>query len=112
MDYPTVEKIIEDLRIHSHYGPTTWKMKQEVFQYESYAKWALDEIRLYLMTHMNSRKPIYQIMEEFRYLMDSYACQSKSPETNFMFSVAYDVVTEVLDEMLIVDQAFGEDETW
>ena len=106
MDYWAVQRIIDDLRIHSHPGPRTWKMKASKFAHESHSNWALCELELYLLKH-DGEKNIYDLIEDFRYLMDNYACNAKTPETNFMFSVAYDVTTEVLDAMLVVDQAFG-----
>lgn len=110
MSYQDVVTIINDLRRHGNRPKKRdWDRleKRSLFAYQSYYMWALGELRSYLELRKHT-KPVYEVVEDFRYLMDCYACEARTPENNFMFSVAYDAVTSVLDEMLIIDQAFGE----
>lgn len=69
------------------------------FQEASYKRWAAREIRDYLDRH-RKHEPINAV-EEFRYSMDQFACSTKNPRKNFMFSVAYDVATDILDMLLM-----------
>ena len=78
----------------TYYGVT----KQE-FLLSSYKTWALHELRVYVLQHPKD-DPITCI-ENFRHMVDGYACDSKTPDANFMFSVSYDVATDVLDMLLI-----------
>lgn len=64
----------------------------------SYCHWATEEIERYIA--QNKGRPIIEVIEEFRHRMDCFACNAKTAEANFMFSVAYDVATDMLDEVI------------
>lgn len=76
-----------------------YELKKIDFEYKSYSHFAIEELRLYLLNHKNE-DPIY-LLDEFRNKMDTFACDSKTGNSNFMFSVYCDVATNVLDELLI-----------
>lgn len=83
--------------------PSTYDVsKAAEFAQQSYARWAMQEIIRYV--GKNSNTPIYILMEEFRSKMDDAACEAKDPSKNFMFSVAYDVATDVLDYFLTYEE--------
>lgn len=73
------------------------KSKRINFEYRSYSRWALNEIRQYIIKYRN-KDPI-EVLGEFKYKMDQFACESKS-EANFIFSIAYDITELVIDELL------------
>lgn len=90
--------IIDSLR-EGWYGPPILYFQKKIeFEYKSYKHSALEEIKRYLIKH-NKEDPI-KMLEEFRYQMDCFACETKNPTANFMFSVYYDVATDVLDTLL------------
>lgn len=73
------------------------RCKRIDFEYNSYSRWALNELRQYIIKNRN-KDPI-DSLNEFKYKMDQFACQSKS-EANFIFSVAYDITVFVIDELM------------
>lgn len=90
--------IIDSLREGWYDPPMTYLQKRIEFEYKSYQCSALEEIERYLTKH-NKEDPI-EMLEEFRYQMDCFACETKNPTANFMFSVYYDVATDVMDTLL------------
>lgn len=91
--------IIDKLQKESYKAPTTYYNQKIInFEYQSYNYSAINEIRDYLTEHKNE-DPIKAI-EDFRYQMDCFACESRTGVANFMFSIYYDVATDVLDELL------------
>lgn len=90
--------IIDSLREGWYESPILYFQRKIEFEYKSYQHSALGEIRQYLIRH-NKENPI-KMLEEFRYQMDVFACETKNPTANFMFSVYYDVATDVLDTLL------------
>lgn len=92
-------KIIDRMRKESYQSPKTYWMDSTKFAYRSYQKWALDEIRLYLLIR-SDQNPIERI-EDFRYQMDVAATRATTDSCNFMFSIAYDVASDVLDVLLV-----------
>lgn len=68
-----------------------------LFAQKSYSNWAKKEIDRYLAQNKGDS---IDAVEEFRSMMDSFACNAKTAEANFMFSVAYDVATDVLDGLI------------
>lgn len=73
-------------------------LKKVDFEYQSYKRSGINEIILYLLDHTD-QKPI-DAVEDFRYLMDKFACETKNGGANFMFSIYYDVATDILDVLL------------
>lgn len=81
--------------------PKDWSMKvgdDTLFQYQSYKKWAVNEIKVYILIHPDLG--VREAVEEFRTLMDDLACQAKTGDASFIFSVAYDTATDILDWLL------------
>lgn len=76
------------------------------FEYDSYKHSAISEICMYLMEH-ELEDPI-EALETFRCEMDNFACNAKTTSTNFMFSVYYDIATDVLDVLLSPYNVFEE----
>lgn len=72
------------------------KKNKALFAQGSYNRWAMKEIDKYIA--QNKDRSIIEVLEEFRYKMDRFACNARTGEANFMFSVAYDVVTDMLDK--------------
>lgn len=60
-----------------------------------YGLWALQELRRYLIDRGKYAPQL--IIEEFRWLMDQYCCNAKCIDASYMFSIAYDISTEMLD---------------
>ena len=87
-------RLIDSLREGWYNPPTNYHQKKNEFERLSYQRSAIDEIKLYLMEHENE-DPI-EMIEKFRKEMDDVSCRSKC----IMFSVYYDVATDVLDVLL------------
>lgn len=90
--------VIDSLREGWYIPPTNYNKKRKDFDKMSFQRTAMDEIRFYLMEHA-SENPVDTI-EKFRRMMDEFSCRPKSDDTSFMFSVYYDVATDVLDVLL------------
>lgn len=82
-------------------SPKTFYQKRSKFDYLSYNKWALDEI--YLTLRRNTGRNAIKVIEDFRYSMDLAATNAKTDSCNFMFSIAYDAATDILDILLTED---------
>ena len=94
-----VLSVINDLRDEWYKPPSSYyHRKRAEFEQQSYARSAMNEICFYLMEHENEN-PITAV-ENFRYMVDAFACETKNGEANFMFSVYYDVASDVLDVLL------------
>lgn len=65
-----------------------------LFAQESYTRWAMKEIDDYLAQNNGGS---IEILEEFRKNMDYFACNARTDHAKLMFSVAYDVATNLLD---------------
>lgn len=65
------------------------------FKQHSYTKWAHREILDYIYAHKELSK--MEAIEQFRRMMSDMACNAKSSDANFMFSVAYDTASYILD---------------
>lgn len=99
--YPVLS-VINDLKNKWYKHPSSYYLRKRMeFKQQSYARSALDEICFYLTEHKNEN-PITAV-ENFRYMVDCFACESKNSETNFMFSVYYDVTSDVLDALLEIN---------
>lgn len=92
-------QIVERLKKEWYEAPKTYRMSQTDFYYTSYESWALREVKTYLMIH-SDQNPI-DALDEFRYQMDCAAVNAKTETTNFIFSICYDVATDVLDNLLM-----------
>lgn len=94
-----VFSIINHLRGEWYKPPSGYyNIKKPKFKQKSYARSALNEIYLYLIEHEND-DPI-DTLENFRSMMDNFSCKAKNIEARFMFSVYYDVASDVLDVLL------------
>ena len=94
-----VLSVINDLRDKWYKPPSCYYHRKRIeFEQQSYARSAMNEICFYLMEHENEN-PITAI-ENFRYMVDCFACETKNGGANFMFSVYYDVASDVLDVLL------------
>lgn len=80
--------------------PTHYDMKKTTFDFLSYKRWALFELRDYIIANLDSRMSPSELTEKFRKLLDHYACLAKNDDAKIMFSIAYDTVTDILDMIL------------
>lgn len=92
--------ILVDNHIREFYGkPSIYIGKDSLkFREKSYQNWAALELRKRLDKY-RSHDPI-ELVEDFRHDMSDLACYAKTSKDNFMFSVAYDVATDILDMLL------------
>lgn len=90
--------IIDKLEKECYKPPETYAQKRSIFIYQSYKRSAIEEIKKYLKEH-KKENPI-TALEEFRCKMDYYACKTENGNANFMFSVYYDIATDVLDTLI------------
>lgn len=78
---------------------------QTHFTQSSYSHWAVDEILMYIFVHLKLT-PI-QAVERFRAKMNSYSTMqkdgSRNTEANCIFSIAYDVATDILDILIAME---------
>lgn len=94
----TISKINE-MRKEWYQPPTTYYgMTKPEFNYESYRHSAIIEI-IDILINYKHINPI-TLVEEFRDMMDDFACNAKTVSANFMFSVYYDVATDILDVLI------------
>lgn len=99
MEITYILTVIDEMREEWYKAPTTYYHRKKVdFEYQSYKRSAMEEIKIYLMEHKDE-DPVFA-MENFRYQMDCFACETKNGNANFMFSIYYDVATDVLDVLL------------
>lgn len=66
-----------------------------LFLMQSHSRAAIEELQEYVLGH--PQKGLMESIEEFRQMIDDFACESTSEATNRMFSTYYDVVTDILD---------------
>lgn len=81
----------------SYYG-----MKRVEFNQVSYAHSGAKELKKFLLEYSKTMNYI-EIIEDFRWTMDTFACEAKTQSASFMFSVYCDVAVEVLDLLLSCD---------
>jgi hypothetical protein len=79
--------------------PFGWKWKKEL-EKSSYSIWAIDELKRYVVGRLYPKKSgkiedFITLVAEFRRMMNQFS--KINPDNNFMFSVAVDVSTDVLD---------------
>lgn len=99
----TIELIQNDLQNLENNPAPYWKESE--MEYQSYTKSALNDI-LTLLNTDSSVLPLDAVME-YRKKMDDFACLSKSPDSSFIFSLAYDVAEYVIDEMIKIENGKG-----
>lgn len=97
-----VLSIIDTLRDGWYEPPYTYNIKKMDFMLKSYSRSAMNEIKLYLME--NDQKDPISVLEDFRYMVDHFPCNTEDADANFMFSVYYDVATDVLDTLLTMKE--------
>lgn len=90
--------IIDEMTKEYYSPPTTYNIRSDIFMYRSYSHWAIKELREYLISRIDE-DPIC-VVEEFRYKMDFYSCHTKNKNSDIMFSIGYDVATDILDVLL------------
>lgn len=99
MNIKDILNVIEGERGGYYNPPISYYTQTNIeFEYNSYKKSALDEIKIYLINHKKEH-PVKTI-EDFRNMMDDFACQATTGSANFMFSVYYDAATDILDILL------------
>ena len=108
-----VLEIIDELFMQDYQPPESYKdLDRALFDYKSYKYWALTELRTYIIKEcIHSDVGIFEAVEEFRSLMNQYSCDTCSVECNFIFAVAYDVATDVLDHLISQKQGRNINET-
>ncbi len=91
-----INKMLYELEL-----PNINKTRYAHFSMISYKRWALHEIKDLLEN--NWTKNPFSLLENLAYTFDDIACSAKTIEKSFMFSVAYDTVYEVIDELIIIN---------
>jgi hypothetical protein len=79
--------------------PFGWKWKKEL-EKSSYSVWAIDELERYIVGRLYQKKSgtvedFIIFVGDFRRMMNQFS--KINPDNNFMFSVAVDISTDVLD---------------
>lgn len=79
--------------------PFGWKWKKEL-EKSSYSVWAIDELKRYIVGRLYPKKSgsvedFITFVGDFRRIMNRFS--KINPDNNFMFSVAADISTDVLD---------------
>lgn len=98
-----VLEIIDNLKEKDYQAPISYyRLKKASFEYRSYCRSGIEEIKDCLRKYPD-QNPI-AVIEWFRHQMDMFACKTKNGGANFMFSVYYDVATNILDELLVIDK--------
>lgn len=107
MDAYDVLEIISDIRTDCYSMKSIPLAPSEKFYYHSYSRWALDELERALWKNRKT-KDVLTFLENYRAKMDHFSClPGKDPETHWMFSIAYEMVTFVIDEVICVDETMG-----
>ncbi len=103
-----VLEIICDIRVEEFSSRMPSIAPSEDFYYHSYCRWALDELEHYIWKHSNTKDIMY-LLETYRQRMDDWSCLPNKPaETCWMFTVAYDMVTYIIDQVITVKSALGD----
>lgn len=79
--------------------PFRYYMKKNAFDKMSYKRWTVFELRDFAMRQPYEMRPV-DIVEKFRKMADNFACSNKAEDIKFIFSVAYDTATDILDMLL------------
>lgn len=90
--------LLDEMEREDYTPPSSYYMRDDVFMYQSHRHWAIKEIKLYFEERID-QDPLY-LIENFRRMVDYYSCKTKVKELDIMYSVAYDVATDVLDVLI------------
>lgn len=100
-DLSRFEYMIESLIDQYREKLTLWnyyRCNGRTFYLYSYSIWALSELKEYVIFHYtHGTRDIEYCIEDYRDMMDEFTCSAKTEITNYMFSLAYDEVTNFLD---------------
>lgn len=78
--------------------PSSPKWPDIEFDRCAYSIWAADELILYVQSHMDIG--VYRAIDAFKNMVLDYSCAiSNYSEANFMFDIAHDVATDILDQI-------------
>lgn len=89
---------IEEFINGGFYPPPRRYYRNLNFEFEALKRWAIMELRYYVCCHTEMR-PIDGVVK-FREMMNQFSLKEKTETTKHIFSVAYDVATDILDHML------------
>lgn len=88
-----IDRYREKLTLYNYYVH-----RGAIFDLYSYGIWALTELKNHVIFHyVHEVKDIVYCIEEYRDMVDDFACAAKNELTKQMFSLAYDEVTNFLD---------------
>lgn len=86
---------------------------QTQFMLYAYRNWAIDDLIERVEEEIDLPFKSYfgpiNFIEKYRERMDDFACKAKTEEANLLFSIAYDLGTEVLD--ILISRRENDDET-
>lgn len=107
MDVYDAINIICDIRMEEFPVKGVPIAPSEYFRYHSYCRWALDELEQTLWKNRECKDVLY-FLEGYRQKMDDWACLPGKPsETCWMYAIAYEITTHVIDNIIIVNEAIG-----
>lgn len=75
------------------------RMKETTIANQSYRRWALRELGDFLSS-CPDHEPIF-LLEKYRSVMNDKACNGKTEEFRYVFTMCYEVATEVMDMLLV-----------
>lgn len=87
--------IINELKEEWYTQPSSYKINKKYFELLSYQRWVINEIKIELLNHQKEH-PI-DILEKMLYNFDKHSCETTSEDVNYIFSIACDVIRDVLD---------------
>lgn len=95
-----VLSVIHTLR-RGWYVPNVSLFKMDEFQRASYRMSALEELEDYFRSNLRApfREDPWEILENFRKQCENASCENKTEDYKFMFTIYYDVVTDVMDQL-------------
>ena len=88
-----IHKYIKDYKM---YRTPTYRQRREFFAQESYGRWTVKEA---LRIALYSPEPLLEL-KRFTKRMGDYACRTKTETQKFMYAIAYDVLTDILCELI------------
>ena len=90
--------ILSELEDEWYHPPTTYiGVKKMQFELLSYQRWALAEIKKVIRVNWDTHP--MDTLDWFIHSLDKKACETTSPQVNYVFSIAIDVAREVLDTL-------------
>lgn len=80
-------------------GKKDFKQGKSVrFIMDSHYAWAFEMIRSRVIS---SEKSVIDTLEDIRFEMDDYSCRAKTEDARLVFAVAYEVATDMLDDVIL-----------